>query len=268
MLTVSVPSWQTPPELLHRALWSLLGQTVEDLAVVLVADGEPVDLPRVLSRHPRLIVFQSDTNRGRYWCDAVVSAAAPPGWFAVHDADDWSEPDRFARLLDVAAGTGAALAPYWTHQLDGGTSLRPPVLHRPDGQMRHLGHWCSGVYSTDRIAEAGGIHPGFRVGFDTLHTGLLQLCGPISIDPTPGYHWQRRHGSLSTHRDTGQGSKHREDTRRRLRRLYRRAYDAARAGHDIGAVVRDDIPAGLAAEVARHAEVLRRELCSTPTTSC
>ena len=239
MLFVSMPTYRTPPDLLARAVLSVLDQTAPDVRLIVTNDGGP---PLALPPHSRLIVDDRETNRGRYWRDATVLAAArlidPDGWFAVHDADDWSEPDRFARLLDVARPTGAALAHYWRHQIDGRTFVATPALDLPDdGRLRHVGHWCSGVYSIARMDAAGGIHPGYRIGFDTLHTLMMRRTGPLAVDPTPGYHWCRRNGGLSTARETRQGSRVRYRAKLLLGNLYRDAF----ATDDPGAVIRADV---------------------------
>lgn len=254
LLTVSIPTFNTPPKLLERAVKSVLDQTYPDVRCVVVNDGgKTVSLPR----HPRLVVYQADRNRGRYWCDALVLAAVDEGWFAVHDADDYSDPDRFARLIDVAAPAGAAIAYYWRHQIDGRVSVQRPRMPRNDAGLHHIGHWCSGVYTVERMAKAGGIHPGFRVGFDTLHTLMMNLTGDLPIDTTPGYHWHRRRGSLSTARDTGQGSRFRHQTKLKLRHLYRDAYTASQRRRPPGKVIRDDVPNAIADRLNVHAEKLR-----------
>ena len=261
MLTVSMPTYRTPPELLDRAITSVVEQTYPQVRLVVVNDGgPPLGLPLIWTTHPAVTVYDLEDNRGRYWCDSMVLAATTDGWFAVHDADDWSEPDRFARLIDVAGPDGAALARYWRHQLDGRTTLAEPRIRRPDGRLHHLGHWCSGVYTVDRMEQAGGIHPEFRVGFDTLHTLMIRLTGPLAVDETPGYHWTRREGSLSTAKDTRQGSRFRHRTRLRLERIYRDAYAAWRRGDDPGQVIRDDVPSSVRAEIWKHAANLEGTL--------
>ncbi|WP_143659105.1 hypothetical protein [Streptomyces sp. SA15] len=47
-------------------------------------------------------------NGGRYFADAVTLEACDTEWFAVHDADEWSEPEADLLLLPVVAhGHGA-----------------------------------------------------------------------------------------------------------------------------------------------------------------
>ena len=257
MLTVSMPTYRTPPDLLDRAITSLVEQTYQDVRLVVVNDGgPPLDLPTIWRTHPQVTVYELPENHGRYWCDALVLDTVNDGWFAVHDADDWSDPDRFARLIEVAEPTGAAVARYWRHQLDGRITLAEPALREPDGRLHHLGHWCSGVYSVDRMVKAGGIHPEFRIGFDTLHTLMVQLTGDLAVDDTPGYHWQRRPDSLSTARDTRQGSRFRYRTRLRLEKLYDTAWRASRRGEDPGRVIVDDIPDAVRSEIRRHGDKL------------
>lgn len=244
MLTVSMPTYQTPPALLTRAVDGVLTQTV-DLRLVVVNDGgTSPELPA----DPRLTVLDLPANRGRYFADAVVAAATDVGWFAVHDADDVADPDHYEQLIGAALD-GAALGPWWVYP--SGTVVEP----RPQlaGSFRHVGHWAAGVWSVDRMRRVGGIHPGFRVGWDTVHMLLMLDTGPVGIASRPTYHWHRRPGSLSMAAETGKRSALRRQATRRLSSLYRQA----RRADDPAAVVRRAIPETLTVEVDAEAARLR-----------
>lgn len=261
-LVVSVPTFNTPDELLHRAVTGVLAQTLEDLAVVVVNDGGPP--LRGLPSDPRLVVYELPDNRGRYFADAVVTRALTrrPGVFwTPHDADDWSEPERFEKLLPAAVD-GAVLAPYWRHQPGRDVDLQHPryvAVARPTGRFTHLGHWCAGAYTIERLARAGWIDPGFRIGFDTLHTLMIALTGPVAIHGEAAWHWHRRAaGSLTSDPRTRLGSSHRDRVRRQLSALYGRAWD--RRHTRPGSAIVEHVPRQLADEVGEHAVRLAKEL--------
>lgn len=265
-LVVSMPTYRTPEKLLRRAVSSVLAQTFDDLALVLVVDG--YSLPIDVLRDSRIVVYQLAENMGRYFADAVTTRAIvdrPDLIWSVHDADDWSEPERFERLLP-AMDDGAVVARYWRHDLRGtGRSyLQEPArakLRMPTGGFVHLAHWASGAYTSERVARAGGIHPGYRVGFDTLFVRMIALTGHVGISSHAHYHWCRRAGgSLTTSPETRFGSTHRAEAKRKLMRLDDLAWDAARAHGDPGQVIRDDIDPSLSERVDEHAARLRREL--------
>lgn len=260
MLTVSVPTYRTPPPLLARCLEGLLAQTVPDLRVVVTADGdEPPDLPELSD--PRVTLFHQPTNRGRYYADAVVLAACDPGgWFAVHDADDWAEAEMYEGLIAHALDStvDAVTAPFWRHE----TGKRPAVIQQPQPQepaagFRHITHWCAGVQTVERARRAGGVHPGYRIGYDTLFSLMVALTGPVGVAPHARWHWQRRDGSLTRSRATHPGSVERGRVKVTLTRLYAQAWEAYTQGGDPGQVIRNSIPAELAAEVETDAVRLR-----------
>ena len=262
-VVVSMPTYQTPQKLLRRAVESVLAQTHDDLLLVLVEDGEPA--PHVPIDDDRLVRIRLPHNRGRYFSDAVVTEAIadrPDLVWIVHDADDWSEPQRLERLLP-ALEDGAAVAPYWRHQHNRDFVQEPSRgrLLLPKQGFVHLAHWCSGAYTSERVQRAGGIHPGFRVGFDTLFVRLLAMTGPVGIGRHPDYHWCRRSsGSLTTSEATRFGSSARATAKKRLSALDDAAWLARSHGEDVAAVVRADVEPDLAREVDRQARRLRRAL--------
>ena len=245
-----MPTYRTPEPLLRRAIESVLAQDIP-LRLVVVNDG---GLPSTAYNDRRVTVVDLPANRGRFFCDAAVLEACGTEWFAVHDADDWSEPHRYGRLIDTAT-SGATVAPHVEHGRT--TTVRHPKQTRRDRQFRHIAHWGTGVYRTDRLRDAGGIHPGFRVGYDTLLLLMLTLTGPVAAHRQPTYHYDRRNStSLTRAPATGKRSGLRADTAARLRSLYQDAWQA----DDPGTVVRDDIPASLRAEVSDAADLIRERM--------
>jgi len=258
-ILVTMPTFNTPRELLERSVASILNQTHRDLRLVVVSDGPRL---RDLPGDDRLIVYRIPDNRGRYFCDAVTTACARDDEVVViHDADDWSEPDRFELLLPTMRD-GAAIARYYRHMRKG-VHIQTPSRKRfdsPDGSWVHIGHWCSGAYTGERIRRAGGVHPGFRVGYDTLFVRMIALTGKVGISNHAAYHWCRREDgeSLTLSTETKFGSPLREAAKRQLADLNSQAW-AARA-EDPGQVIRDSIPRQLADEVAYHASILATKL--------
>lgn len=261
-LFVSTPTYRTPPKLLRRSVASVLASDVEDVRVIVVNDGGP-EL-RELPKDSRLLVFKLPVNRGRYFADAVVTTALenrPDDYYVPLDSDDWVEPEHYRRLLECDE-TGFVMSPYFRHRHNGSPFLQEPSrarLRNPDGNFVHLGHWCSGMYRISRVTSAGGMHPGFRVGFDTLFTLMLAMTGPVTICESPGYHWQRRKSdSLTTARETRFGSSHRAEAKKKLVALHAQAW--SERARDSGAVIRRDVDQKLAGEVREHSQRLRELL--------
>lgn len=258
-VTVSMP-YHRCPGTLRRAVESVLAQTYRDVRVVVVNDGDhpPWRLLHGIT-DPRLTCFDLPVNRGRYYADAVTLAACDNPWWAICDTDDWVEPHWLASMLTRAreTGAGAVFGPQWIHHLGRSVKVEPvgPLLERPGPVLRQLAHHA-GLYRTAVAREAGGPHPGFRVGYDTLFVNLVAMVATVACIDRPAYHRVARRDSLTRAPATGFGSILRTVSKARLEDLY----TAALASGDPGRVVRATIPVDLAASVQADADRLRKEL--------
>jgi hypothetical protein len=208
MLTVSIPVFDTPPELVSRAVESVLANDCVS-RVVVTGDGQS---PGIGPTDSRVLVWATRRNMGRYFVDDVVSRACRTPWFTVHDADDWSDPGRLDGC--VAADADVTYTRRVTHTLSGKTHVREPN-HHPYGSLDVL--WgCMAVYRTSLVR--GLWHPGFRVSWDAvldqavyLHAATRQYVRGVD------YHIGRREGSLTQSPVTGL----RTDYRREVGRLHK-----------------------------------------------
>ena len=235
-ISVSIPYYRCSAYIL-RAVESVLAQTYENLVVVVLNDGD-TDPPWKVLGHindPRLVRFDLNANRGRYFADAVVLAATPDAYFLVQDADDWSEPERvaslFRRLREEHAS--AAVSAIRRHRL----RMRGPAilqeetsqrLHEPlTSRLRDPAHH-SGLYRVDRLQAIGGYYGGFRLGYDTLLLNLLLMTGRIAYADQLLYNRTIRPDSLTSAPETGCRSRTRAEVRRRLQDLYSSAFELHR----------------------------------------
>jgi glycosyltransferase involved in cell wall biosynthesis/protein-L-isoaspartate O-methyltransferase len=274
-VTLSLP-YHRAGDTIVGAVESVLSQTHRDLRLVVVNDGDP-HLPWPLLEHvddERLVRFDLDANRGRCFADAVVLAATDSPWFGVQDADDWSEPERVARYLVALRERHAefAVGAQWLHA-EGRVSVETNdrVLEPLSERMRHIGHHC-GLAGTDVLRSFGGIHPGYRFGYDTLLVNLLRMAARVAEGGEPLHHRRRHGGSLTSSPETGIGSPARLAAQRRLSALYQRArrchqdylageIDRAELRRRIGRLIRDDdVDPGTATAVGEAAARLRQVL--------
>jgi len=207
---VSMPSFGCAATL-AEAVESVLGQTHRDLVLVVVNDGGDPDVawgPIAHVDDPRLVRFDLEENRGRYWCDAVTLWATHGcSHWSPHDADDVSHTARLERTLEKMDDAQAAFGAFaWVR--DGQeTRVRYPNLTRVDDEGR-LCHTASHValYRTATAKFVGGPNPTFRVAYDTLFTRLVQLTSTCVVVDEPLYVYRERRGSLTKDRRTGIGS--------------------------------------------------------------
>jgi len=105
--SVVVTTYATPAELLAMSVDSLLGQTVADVEVVLVVDGDPApDTAGVIESRersdPRLVVLRPGrVGRARALNLGVRAASAP--LVGIQDADDASHPRRIEAQVRLFA---------------------------------------------------------------------------------------------------------------------------------------------------------------------
>lgn len=281
-VTVSIPCFGAA-RYLRRAVESVLAQTHAELRVVVVDDGaaEPPWPALAGIDDPRLLRFGLPRNRGRYFADAVVLAATADPYFAVQDADDWSEPGRIGALLRLlrAEHAVAALSSSQQHRPDGDGTRRLRLesyaarLRPLDERFAHRANH-HGLFRTDALRAVGGTFGGFRVGYDTLLVNLLLMTGHVAYTDEPLYHRLIHPASLTNAPETGLRSDTRRRAAQRLAALYAEAYaaygelvagtaDTARLGASIRALarrhVRAEDEAALAAEAARLKAMLREQ---------
>lgn len=251
VVTVGIP-YRGCPDLVNRAVTSMLGQTYGDVRVLVVGDG---DRPPVRCRDSRVEVYTMRRHRGTYFARAVALAATDTPWHAVLDADDWAEPEWIERLLQVEGGAGAVQhCTRRDHYPDG--KSRVVRWRRADHEPGPvMGRFTShvGLYATGRLRDVGGYHPGFQVGYDSLLVALLRITGQVALLGEPLYHRSVRSGSLSSNRSTGMASRARAEVHDRLARLYEQAWPVRGDTDKVRALVQGTWPPLLAAEVAAHA---------------
>jgi len=259
-VTVAMP-WRGAPELLPRAVHSVLAQTVKDLRLVVVADGERIGARLFHSLtdggswgpDERLVLYRIETSHGPYFAQEVVLEATSSEWYAVVGADDWVDPDHLERLIAVADPTGAAVpGAVWWHE-DEMPDPRYPFVH--------VGRYEVGVYRPERLRAIGGFNVAERIGQDSLTLKLLDLTGGMAVVDWATYHRTRRPDSLTTSPETGFRTRTRNEMRRRNRGVYAKAQRLA-AGRGFPLKLarwrRSQMPKALREEAAMHADTLRK----------
>ena len=227
-VTVSLPYYDCRRYLL-RAVDSVLSQTHSNLTLVVVNDGDrrgPWDLLAHID-DPRLVRYDLGVNRGRYFIDAVILAATPDPYLLIQDADDWSEPERVATLLqgwqlsESCQPSGVVSASrLWREGSRASRMLTYPGLRRPLSNRFEFRSDHHGLFSTDALRRIGGNYGGYRIGYDTLLVNLLCMVGEVAYVERPLYNRQVRANSLTTSQATGMRSATRRKVRAELAEMY------------------------------------------------
>jgi glycosyltransferase involved in cell wall biosynthesis len=109
-VSVVIPT-RNRPELVTRAVGSALGQTLQDIEVIVVVDGPDEQTPATLAAlaDPRLRVVQLDSSRGAPGARNVGVREATAEWVALLDDDDEWLPEKLAIQLGLAKKAGVPL---------------------------------------------------------------------------------------------------------------------------------------------------------------
>ena len=128
LISVVVPAYNAAP-FLKRSLDSLMAQTHKALEVVVVNDGSTDETGALLdeyaAQHPSVKVIHKE-NGGVTSARLQGVAETSGNWIGFMDADDFIDPDMYARLLENAQAHCADIA-HCAHQ-----------IHFPDGRVEYV----------------------------------------------------------------------------------------------------------------------------------
>ena len=231
-VVVSIPCFQAWPSL-AGAVESVLSQTHQDLLVIVANDGD--DQPRweVLSHldDPRLVRIDHPVNCGRYFIDQTVLMARLGRYLLIHDADEWSEPDRVQCLLAEMrrSHSVAVVSAHYQHEPDapGSPAVSGPPLSwsqvtplYPDGLTGQAGSAYRALFDIPAVLNVGGCYGGYRLGYDTFLAHLIRMAGGSTGLRQPLYHRIGRDANSSERSDPAA----RQDAATTFAGLYQEAY--------------------------------------------
>jgi succinoglycan biosynthesis protein ExoO len=109
-ITFAIAAHNAAP-FIEEALSSILAQSVGSLEAIVVDDASTDETCEIVARFAaqdaRIRLLRNQANLGPAAARNAALAIATGRWFAVVDADDAISPERTARLLDLAAVSGA-----------------------------------------------------------------------------------------------------------------------------------------------------------------
>ena len=131
LVTVVIPT-RRRPDLVQRALRSVLAQTHTALQVIVVIDGPDPATAQALSHWPdeRIYVMQTQAPAGAGAARNLAAAAAAGQWVAFLDDDDEWLPDKLALQLAAAAGREVLVTCRSLVRTPGGEELWPRTLYQ------------------------------------------------------------------------------------------------------------------------------------------
>jgi len=217
IVTISMPTYNTAPGLLARAVHGVLTQTEDRLLLLVVNDGgtqacwsELADID-----DPRLVCIDMPVNAGPFACHAEVLRRCTTRWWAMHDADDLCGRGRLAAIMaeaqnDLGDPTADAVLGGYTRVSGGRKSVHPPSTTTYEITGVPFTAWCTswhmGVWRADWLRAVGGINPGYRVAYDAALQSLAWAYGRVKLVNDTSYTYVRHADSLTCSATTGMNS--------------------------------------------------------------
>ena len=227
-LSVSMAVGQNvAPELLRKAVSSVLGQSLTGFTLYVAFDGKAPDhLASVINEFDdtRITVLECN-GKGAYACHKATLAACTSEWWCVHDSDDWSEPGRLSALASgITEHTDAVFGGYTEHRDgDAGRKVPPCVPHGAPRtpELLYSSSWHTAFIRTDVLRRIG-INENYRCGYDSaIQAALWRTGGAATVDDC-SYHYVRHPESLTQHADTNFMSTYRAAVNADLRDVFSR----------------------------------------------
>lgn len=138
VVTVVIPTYNARA-LVQRAIDSALGQTFNDLEVLIVDDDSGDETPAFVEHayrgDPRVRVIRLDRNGGPARARNAGIAAAHGSWIALLDADDAWRADRLERLLACSADADAVFDNLVGYDVETEIESEPLFPVFPDGAL-------------------------------------------------------------------------------------------------------------------------------------
>ena len=196
---------------LATALESLLSQTRQADAIVVIDDGSPHPPTDIVEQFAGCTLLVAERNHGPYRIiQQVIDDTDYDGYF-FQDADDWSAHDRLDLLLRAAAQTGADLVGCQEGRWQAGESLACCLFpadanHALAAAPVHALLHPSSLVSRALVMRCGGYATGLRFFGDAEFLWRSHPWGTIRNIPYVSYFRQSRTDSLTGHPDTGHRS--------------------------------------------------------------
>jgi glycosyltransferase involved in cell wall biosynthesis len=152
-LSVLMPAYNAEATI-ATAIGSILRQSVPDLELIVVddasKDGTWGTVQRLAGRDPRVKTIRQDVNRGAYVARNTALSHATGDFVTVHDADDWSHPQKLElQLRQMLAGQ--------TVTVTDAVRVTSELEFRADAQGRQLiVNTSSAMFSRAALLASGG----------------------------------------------------------------------------------------------------------------
>jgi succinoglycan biosynthesis protein ExoO len=169
-VSVVIPAYNAEG-FVHRAIGSVLGQSISVLEVLIVddasTDGTVIVVEQLALADSRIRLLTLPTNSGPSVARNVGLAAAMGDWIAVLDADDAYLPERIERMLQAAVESDADILVdnFRYFNPSTGTVGEPVLDEHPELETVTLEHYLTKARPLTGEPDWGLLKPMFRKSF-------------------------------------------------------------------------------------------------------
>lgn len=223
-IAISMPTFNTPRELLVKAVESVLNQTHKDLLLYVCNDSQDPECWIHLKdiNDDRLIKVQMPDNNGPYYCHDWVIKNCECKWFSPVDSDDYLSNNRFEILSQYMNDYDVILGGYTAVKGDKHTQCiirDTPYSNPTEPNLKFLGvSWAGGIWSTKWLYSVGDINGSFICGYDSALQSLAIKYSNMKVVEDYGYYYVWHKNSLTHSRTTGFQSNYRNKVKKELDR--------------------------------------------------
>ena len=208
-ISVVVPVYGVEPYL-RRCLDSIVGQTYENLEILLVDDGSPDNCGAICDEYaakdPRIVVIHQK-NAGVSAARNAALETATGDWIGFADGDDWLEPDMYAYLIGLTEQYDADVVQcgFFFDESDQSEVRFAPAraymarrsgagLSWKDWHQLSYANWNK-IYRTSVLRDLR-FDPSYSFGEDLLfNVRVLQRTNRVCFGTYVGYHYIQRQDS-------------------------------------------------------------------------
>ncbi|MDR2156164.1 MAG: glycosyltransferase [Clostridiales Family XIII bacterium] len=202
-VSVIIPVYNTE-RYLERCLDSVVGQTMEDMEILLVNDGSTDGSERILlaclAGHPDKIVYLKKENGGLSSARNCGMRRATGEYIAFVDSDDFVERDMFELLYAAAKETDSDVAECdfdWVWPQRSVTDGAADYADTADIFLRGRVMACNKLYRRRIVEEAGVCFPeGLQYEDIAFFYTLLPHINGVASVHRVGYHYVQREDSI------------------------------------------------------------------------
>lgn len=209
-VTIVVPVYNTE-QYLNRCMESVVGQTLENIEIILVDDGSTdssLELCRQWEKRDDRVKVIAKENGGLSSARNAGAAAAAAPYVGFVDSDDFIEPDMYERLLRALKSQSADVAIcgirscYSNKTLERET-LDATLLSSEEAMAEMLSGRALSVCAVVKLYPKDLVlaHP-FKQGvtYEDVYffADVFPCVEKVAVDATPCYNWWHRAGSITT----------------------------------------------------------------------